>query len=91
MSGGMGFPPRHLDLSTYESINSGYLDDEGELTSLFSTTPDGTPRIVAVLLARQREIVGQPGPLRGMPLGFPPLSAEDIQLVESWVAQGRPR
>lgn len=91
MSGGMGFRPRHLDLSTYESINSGYLDDRGELTSLFSPTKDGTPRIVAVLLARRREVAGELGELRGMPLGFPALSAEDVQLVESWVAQGRPR
>jgi mono/diheme cytochrome c family protein len=92
MSGGMGFSARRLDLSTYESINSGYLDDEGELTSLFAETADGTPRLVAVLLARQHEVAGEAtGALRGMPLGFPPLPPEDIQLVESWVAQGRPR
>ena len=91
MSGGMGFPARHLDLSTYESINSGYLDEHGELTSLFARTEDGTPRLVAVLLARQQEVAGKHGSRRGMPLGFPPLSPEDIQLTESWVAQGRPR
>lgn len=91
MSGGMGFEARRLDLSTYESINSGYLDADGELTSLFSPTEDGTPRLLAVLIARQREVAGHAGALRGMPLGFPPLSAEDVQLVESWVAQGRPR
>ena len=26
----------------------------------------------------------------GMPLGLPPLSAEQIQLVETWIAQGTP-
>jgi hypothetical protein len=26
-----------------------------------------------------------------MPLGLPPLPLEDIQLVESWIAQGRPQ
>ena len=26
-----------------------------------------------------------------VPLGYPALSPEEIQLVESWVAQGRPR
>ena len=31
------------------------------------------------------------GDHRGMPLGYPALSLEDIQLVESWIAQGRPR
>jgi hypothetical protein len=29
--------------------------------------------------------------VRGMPLGLPPLEPEQIQLVESWIAQGRPR
>jgi hypothetical protein len=28
--------------------------------------------------------------MRGMPLGYPSLTPEEIQLVESWVAQGRP-
>jgi hypothetical protein len=26
----------------------------------------------------------------GMPLGLPALSPEEIQLVDSWIAQGRP-
>ena len=29
--------------------------------------------------------------VRGMPLGYNALSAEDIQLVETWAAQGRPQ
>jgi hypothetical protein len=33
----------------------------------------------------------EPGRVRGMPLGLPPLSSEDIQLVETWIAQGHPR
>ena len=38
------------------------------------------------------EIAGEStGEVRGMPLGLPPMSLEDIQLVESWIAQGRPR
>jgi hypothetical protein len=49
-------------------------------------------RLVAVLLARHKELAGQVTPgLRGMPLGLPALSAEQIQLVESWIAQGRPQ
>jgi hypothetical protein len=44
------------------------------------------------MLARWAEVAGQPNPkIRGMPLGLPPMSMEDIQLVASWVAQGRPR
>ncbi len=88
MSGGFGFPPRQLDLSTYEAIASGYLDADGEPRSLFSGDP---PVLVAVLLARQREVAGAPSEPRGMPLGLPPIAPEDIQLIESWIAQGRPR
>ena len=28
--------------------------------------------------------------LRGMPLGLPSVTPEELQLVESWIAQGRP-
>lgn len=89
-TGGFGFAPRGLDLSSYEAIAAGYLDDHGERTSLFSAR-DGGPILVEALLARHREERGEIGAVRGMPLGLPPLSAEDIQLVESWLAQGHPR
>ena len=65
--------------------------ENGELVSVSASWRDGTPRLLAVLLARQREIRGEQGALRGMPLGLPPLSPEQIQLVETWIAQGRPR
>ena len=43
-------------------------------------------------MARSDEENGAPtGTVRGMPLGYEPLSEEDIQLVDSWVAQGRLR
>jgi hypothetical protein len=68
------------------------LDDRGERRSVFETLDDGTPRLVAALLARAAEEAGQPDPrVRGMPLGLPALPPEDIQLVETWIAQGRPR
>jgi hypothetical protein len=58
---------------------------------LFAPTKEGLPRLVAALVARQREDAGQVSDdVRGMPLGLPPLTAEQIQLVESWVEQGRP-
>jgi cytochrome c1 len=91
MSGGFGFAARELDLSSYEAVMSGYLDDEGELRSVFAPNEDGTPMLLAVLLERQREHVGATAELRGMPLGLPPLSAEEIQLVATWIDQGRPR
>ncbi|AKV01236.1 putative large, multifunctional secreted protein [Labilithrix luteola] len=90
-SGGFGFKPRGLNLSDYGGIAAGFLDDKGERTSVFTKDPEGLPRLVAALVARHDEEGGIMGPVRGMPLGYPSLSAEDIQLVETWIAQGRPR
>lgn len=91
-TGGFGFTPRRLDLSSYEGVMSGAVDEEGHRYSILFN--EGGPRIVEVLLARHREVTSPPEtpqPIRGMPLGMPPLSFEDIQLVESWVAQGARR
>ncbi len=91
-SGGLGFKPRGLNLSDYGGIAAGYLDDKGERASIFARDAEDVPRLVRALLARHDEESGaETGPVRGMPLGYAPLSAEEIQLVESWVAQGRPR
>ena len=91
-TGGFGFAPRGISFSSHASILSGYVNTRGERHSLFEPLADGTPRLVAALLARHEEIAlpSTPSAVRGMPLGLPPLSAEDIQLVESWVAQGKP-
>ncbi len=91
-TGGFGFKPRRLNLASYSALLGGMVDTEGERVSAFKPTADGTPHLVAALLARQAEEAGaKPGPVRGMPLSLPALSAEQIQLVESWIAQGRPR
>jgi cytochrome c2 len=91
-TGGFGFEPRRLDLSTYTSAASGYLADDHERHSLFEKTKDGTPLLVAALDARRHEEAGHPiDGVRGMPLGLPALSRDDIQLVETWIARGRPR
>ena len=91
-TGGFGFRLRGLSLADYLDAAAGSLDDQGHRRSLFLPLADGTPRLLAHLLARQREIAGQTIPgVRGMPLGLPPLSPEQIQLVESWIAQGRPQ
>ncbi len=90
-SGGFGFGPRGVSFSSHASILSGYLDAQGRRRSLFEPLADGTPRLVAALLARHDEADRAPrDAVPGMPLGLPALSAEDIQLVESWVAQGKP-
>jgi len=91
-SGGFGFPARKLNLASYEGIAAGIVDAKGERSSIFAPGPDGTPRLLEALLARHREEEGgATGVVRGMPLGYAPLSAEQIQLVETWIAQGRPR
>lgn len=91
-SGGFGFPKRGLDLNSYEGVMSGSLDDAGQRASLFVKRADGTPRIIAHLWARHAEAAGKPVEgVRGMPLALPPLPAEDIQLLETWIAQGRKR
>jgi hypothetical protein len=91
-TGGLGFAPRGLDLSSYEGVASGALDDQGERRSIFSADETGTPRLVTHLLARQvEEHGGQVPGITGMPLGLPAIAPEDIQLVASWITQGRPR
>ncbi|MBN8614699.1 MAG: cytochrome C oxidase Cbb3 [Deltaproteobacteria bacterium] len=90
-TGGFGFAPREVDLSSYTHVMSGALDREGQHVSLFREI-DGEPALLRVLLARHDEVRGVIDPdVRGMPLGLPPLDAEQIQLIESWIAQGRPR
>lgn len=90
-TGGFGFAPRKLDLSSYESIASGSVDARGDRHSIFAKGPSGAPLLIEVLLARDAEDRGLVGDTRGMPLGLPPLSPEEIQLVETWVAQGHVR
>lgn len=88
-TGGFGFAPRGLNLAAYDGILSGSLDDKGERRSIFEPMADGTPRLVAALVARWGEEAGhEDAAIRGMPLGLPSLSPEDLQLVDSWVAQG---
>jgi hypothetical protein len=68
----------------------------GAHRSIFRPVEDGpmkdTPLLVAQLRARQLEEAGEVVPgVVGMPLGLPALTPEELQLVESWVAQGRPQ
>ncbi|HMJ09765.1 MAG TPA: cytochrome c, partial [Polyangiaceae bacterium] len=91
-TGGFGFAPRRLNLASYSGVAAGLLDAQQQRMSVFAKTSDGTPRLVAALLARQAEEAGKPNPeVRGMPLGLPSLPADDVQLVETWIAQGRPK
>lgn len=91
-TGGFGFAGKRLDLSSYRGASAGLVGADGERHSVFERGADGSPLLVAVLTARQHEEAGRIEPaVRGMPLGLPPLPPEDVQLVATWVAQGRPR
>lgn len=97
-TGGFGFSGRGLDVSSYRGLLSGSVDEHGARRSLFEALPadvpfvGGMPRLVAHLVARKHEEAGRPIPgVIGMPLGLPSVPDEDIQLLESWIAQGRPR
>jgi hypothetical protein len=58
-SGGFGFKGRGLNLSDYVSTFAGYIDDSGQRASAFAASSDGTPYIVAAMLARQKEETGE--------------------------------
>jgi cytochrome c len=92
-TGGFGFPPRGVDVTTDAALRYGYVDKDGTRRSLMAHEPAleslGGSRLVAALVARHEEVEGRPlDGIRGMPLGLAPLSPEQIQLAESWVAQG---
>lgn len=88
-SGGFGFPPRKLTLSSYEGVVAGSIGADGKRASVLVAGPDGVPPIVARMLARHAEVAGEPiADIRGMPMAFPPVPMADIQLVDTWIAQG---
>jgi cytochrome c2 len=91
-AGGFGFAPRGVQLLSFRGTQLGYIAD-GSRHSLFVHEPAlerwGGSRLVVALVARHEETSGRPvAGVRGMPMGLPGLSAEEIQLVETWVAQG---
>lgn len=88
-TGGFGFMARGVSFASHASTLGGGLDDRGQRRSLTEPGPEGTPRLLLSLLARQAEEAGRPiEGIRGMPMGLPALSPEKIQLVETWLAQG---
>ncbi|MCC6622686.1 MAG: c-type cytochrome [Deltaproteobacteria bacterium] len=94
-TGGFGFQGRGLSFVDYTAITAGSVGDDGARRSIFRAIPVAgygeMPRLLAHLWARVVEQSGGEIPgIRGMPLGIPALSLEDLQLVESWIAQGRP-
>ncbi|WP_257451051.1 hypothetical protein [Archangium lipolyticum] len=64
---------------------------DGQFRGLPDRLADGTPRLVASLLARHAEQSGLYDPaVMGMPLGFPPIPDEEIDLINTWIEQGAP-
>ena len=88
-TGGLGFAGAGLDLSSHAAILAGSHGPDGKPRSVFTPLPDGTPRIVAHLLARHAEVAGAAPELRGMPLGLTPVPLPDIALLATWISQGR--
>jgi hypothetical protein len=96
-TGGMGFSPGGLDLSSYQAIVRARFRG----VSVTMSTDGSVPRLVQALQERHHEAAAEQSgvdvetvsddTLRGMPLGLPPLSPEEIQLVRSWLLQGLPR
>jgi mono/diheme cytochrome c family protein len=87
-TGGFGFAGVGLDFGTADAIRRGG-HKAGVLLDVLGRDDSGTPYLITALMARHVEVAGGevPGVL-GMPLGLPPVSPEDIQLVETWIAQG---
>ena len=91
-TGGFGYRGKGIDLSSYESIMAGGINGDGSQFSLLEVNETNIPKIIRHMIARQREVEGSVYPSTlGMPLGLPPLSPEEIQLVWTWIAQGAPR
>jgi len=89
-TGGFGYNGVSLDLATREGILRG-VQREGRFRGLPDRLEDGTPRLVASLLARHAELGGHyDAPVLGMPLGFPPIPDEEIDLIYTWIEQGAP-
>lgn len=101
-TGGLGYPARGLSFSSYEDVVQGSLDDHGEPRSMFTAGKSGRPLLLERLHQRTLEngrdrihpggvpAAPQAAHPPGMPMGLPALSAADLALVETWVAQGHP-
>ena len=86
-TGGFGYAGGGLDLSSYEGVVAGRLGDDGRRVSVLEGSP---PPLVAAMWRRHEEGAGTFTAAPGMPLGFPPMSPEQIRLVSSWIDQGAP-
>ena len=97
-TGGLGYRGVKLDLETWAGIQRGAIDAQGRRVSILTGRAGEEAPLVARLRARYLEHARErrgpaavaAGGAPGMPLGLPPLTPEQFQLVRSWVAQGGP-
>ena len=100
-NGGLGYAGLSLNLETYAGVKAGLVRN-GKRESVVEGSP---PLLLDALLRRHDEALrdyrppfgerAEPGTPTsaerpGMPLGLPPLSAEQLALVKTWLAQGAP-
>jgi mono/diheme cytochrome c family protein len=96
-TGGLGYAGVSLDLETWKGAAAGAVVG-GKRESVLTAKKGAEPPLIARLreryLEHAKELAGRDsvaaGGSPGMPLGVAPLTAEDFQLVRSWVAQGAP-
>jgi len=86
-TGGLGYGGVGLDLGTREGVLRGMCRADGTCRSVLEGDP---PLLVEAMRRRHQELAGQPAARPGMPLGLPPMTAEQIQLVDTWIQQGAP-
>jgi cytochrome c2 len=88
-TGGFGFDGKGIDFSTYERAVYGTGGGD-KPRAIYTRLYDGTPKVIAHMLARHDEVAGRESELLGMPLGFPPIPMERIRLLDTWIRQGMP-
>ncbi len=88
-TGGFGYAGRRIDLGSREAILRGGVAADGSKIDLVAPRASGAPLLVEAMMARYAEVAGRREPdLLGMPLGLPPMTLEEVQVLESWIAQG---
>lgn len=100
--GGLGYAGIGLSMRTYETLVQGAKGDDGKRYSVLAPRePGSTPPLLEVLVLRKREHwrdrlsafadMERPGfgsERRGMPLGLPTLTDDEIGVLRAWIEQG---
>lgn len=102
-TGGLGYAGVKLEFETYEGLKRGLVRDGKRVDVLKPEGPGKASVLVESLLRRHREGArdfrepyadalemgtASSAERPGMPMGLPPLSVRQIQLIKTWIAQG---